>query len=118
MTMAPKNASSTKKRPSPPSRPKQECRKSTSPGDPAASAASTSAHFDVQKREKRAVVYVEIGENLQKVMDKAIQRTYEQRQGIANLMRSMGVDMKEMVQSAVKMEVPEEDISKTKGTKK
>ena len=65
---------------------------------------STSAHFDVKKEEKRGVVYVEIGENLQKTLDKAISAAYQADENIGETMSEMGVNIKSMVDSAVMME--------------
>ena len=64
----------------------------------------TNANFDIARDERKVVAYVEIGPNLQKVLDKAITTAYQSEENIGNLMRYMGVDIKAMVASAVKLE--------------
>ena len=84
--------------------PKAEPKKDYIP-EPKSGEVTTAYDVEIQKAEKRVVVYVEIGENLQKTLDKAITCAYESDENIGETMADMGVNIKDMVESAVKMEV-------------
>jgi len=98
------DAPDVSKRPKPPAAPP----KMKSPKKETSSATST-AHFNVQRDEKRVVVFIEIGDNLQKTLDKALEAAYQGDESIGDTMSEMGVNLKEMVESAVQMEIATED---------
>jgi hypothetical protein len=77
---------------------------------------NTTTAYDIHKDEKRVVVFVEIGDNLQKVLDKALSCAYQSDENIGETMSKMGVDIKTMVESVVKMEVHSESSQKNENT--
>lgn len=77
---------------------KQECQKNAVGGDPEAS----SATFDVTQ--KRAIVFVEIGENMRIVLCKAIECAYDASENIGETLSEMGFNVQEMIDSTVQME--------------
>jgi len=88
----------------------QKCRKDGTVGAaviPASSEASASASavFDVTQQEKKVIVFLEIGENLRNVLVTAINSARGAEENIGEAMESMGVNLRDMVESAVKMEV-------------
>jgi len=86
----------------------QKCRKDGTVGAaviPASSEASASAVFDVTQQEKKVIVFLEIGENLRNVLVTAINSARGAEENIGEAMESMGVNLRDMVESAVKMEV-------------
>ena len=86
----------------------QKCRKDGTVGAaviPASSEASASAVFDVTQQEKKVIVFLEIGENLRNVLVTAINSARGAEENIGETMESMGVNLRDMVESAVKMEV-------------
>jgi len=93
--------------------PKPRPKAKTSP-TPEAEPGEVSTAYDIQKAEKRVVVYVEIGENLQKTLDKALTCAYNSDENIGETMSEMGVNIKTMVESAVKMEISAQDASGNK----
>ena len=65
-------------------------------------AENVTAHYNVEKDEKRVVVYVEIGNNLQKTLDAAIKAAYQASENIGETLEAAGLDIKSMVESSVK----------------
>jgi hypothetical protein len=60
--------------------------------------------ISMNRDEKKAIVFVEIGDNLKQILSTAISCASANEESIADLMSEMGVNIKAMVESTTKME--------------